>query len=609
MRESQDVYHPGTEPDATESTSLLGAGAQHAENGRDRHEDVPNPLQRTETWVGMEEFEGLPWYKRPSVWWLLWPFAIFTLAFGGTAVPKMNLIISLVCAQYYKEKSLPDPAFPFTPLLPGGDLAKECFDTHIQRSVTTFNLTIGVITGILSAFTAPKLGALSDRYGRKRLLVICSMGGIVGEIITILAANFPDVIHYRWIILGSVFDGLAGSFTAGSVISHAYTSDCTPPSKRSVAFGYLHSCLFIGMSFGPLLTGYFVEWTGSLVSIFYLTLGCHITFISFIWFVIPESLTKSRQRIAREKHALEQARRNPGGVEPTWMTSASQRLAWLPLSKPIGKFIYEIRTTNLFAPLKILFPTGPGSDKLRRNLITLALIDMSIMGAVMGAGPSILMYTEYIFGWRNLQSSQFMSMVSMVRVFILLVIFPCINYWFRVRPAQKARRESGIALVEKNNGADKLDIWILRVALMSDVLGVAGYIFVRTSELFVACAVITAFGGLGSATIQASTTKHVPAERVGQLLGAIGLLHALARIFLPVIFGGLYAVTVGFFPQAFFVLLCSVFVMALSGSFLLRPHVYMEDNETEPGSPIPQIIDPVTGQEIIDEDEIGPGMR
>src|SRR5690606_32140524 len=128
-------------------------------------------------------------------------------------------------------------------------------------------------------------------YGRRRMLIVCSMGGIICETITILAAKFPEMISYRWLLLGYFFDGLTGSFTAGSVLSHAYTSDCTPPSRRSVAIGYLHSCLFTGLALGPLIAGYLVEWTGSLISIFYILLGCHIFFVAFMAFVIPESLS------------------------------------------------------------------------------------------------------------------------------------------------------------------------------------------------------------------------------------------------------------------------------------------------------------------------------
>ena len=399
-------------------------------------------------------------------------------------------------------------------------------------------------------------------------MIICSFGGIINEIITILAAKYPESVPYQWMLLGGFFDGLTGSFTAGSVLSHAYTSDCTPPSKRGVAIGYLHSCLFGGLAFGPLIAGYLVEWTGSLLSIFYVTLACHIFFVVFMGLVIPESLSRKQRLQARAKHARERASAAP---IPEWAGPITSRI---PFGKHVRRAVHSVKTANPLAPLDILFPTGPGNTWLRRNLLILALVDMIILGAAMSAGTVIILYVESMFHWRNLESSRFVSMTSMVRVVTLVGVLPLINYFFRARPAKKRRESSPTPLpvAEKNAGADELDIWILRVALISDVIGITGYVFARSGPVFVACAVVTAFGGLGSATIQAALSKHVPPERVGQLLGAIGLLHSLARVLSPIVFNQLYAATVETFPQAFFVLLASLFVLALGASFFLKPN-------------------------------------
>lgn len=476
-------------------------------------------------------------------------------------------IVDLVCKRYFADKSATDPAYAFVPIVPGADNPQCRADPDVQASVATFTLVISVLTGTLSALTAPKLGSLSDRYGRKRLIVISSFGAIVGEVITILAAKYPDLIHYQWLLIGAFFDGLTGSFTAGSVLSHAYTSDCTPPSKRSVAIGYLHACLFTGLAFGPLIAGYLVEWTGSLLSIFYITLGCHVFFILFLTFAVPESLSIKRQLIARERHAAKIANLAP---PPRWVLNIA---AHIPLGDHMSETIRSAKAANPLSPLSILFPKGSHNAHLRRNFLILAFIDMSLLGAVMGAGTVTILYTGYMFGWGTLESSRYVSMVSMVRVVVLMCVFPVVNYIFRTLPhARRRREEGGPPIVEKNAGADMLDLWVLRSALLSDVIGSVGYIFVRTEPLFVLCAIITGLGGMGSATIQAALTKHVPAERVGGLLGAIGLLHSLARVFSPIAFNGLYAATVKFFPQAFFVLLAGLFTASLAMSSLLRPH-------------------------------------
>lgn len=565
-----DVAHITSSDDLNninETTGLLGAGARTSY-------DEPAPPPRKDSWAGAEEFAGLPWHKRPSVFWLLPPYALFTLAFGGSIVPKLNLIVTLVCDRYFKEKSLQDEHFVFTPVVLGGD-NPQCNIPEVQQNVATFGLVLNVIVGVLSSYTAPKFGSLSDRYGRKKMLALTSAGGVLGEIVTIFTARFPETIHYQWLLLGVVFDGLAGSFTAGSVLSHAYTSDCTPPSKRGVAIGYLHACLYSGLAFGPLIAAYFIKFTGSILSLFYVTVGCHIFFITCVGLIIPESVSKRRQLLARDKHDADTRERDQctrqwaiayQGRRPTnnsfWSLFASPKYAnWLA----------SIRSANPFEPLKVLAPKGLENARARRNLILLALTDMIILGAAMSSGQVTLLYSEYMFGWGNFETSEFMSLVSLVRVLVLLCLFPIINYVFRILPARRRRRESG-SIKESNAGADDLDVWILRFAILSDVVGITGYIFARTPALFMASGVITAFGGMGSATIQSMVSKHVPAERVGSLLGAIGLLHALSRIVAPVILNGVYAATVKTFPQAVFVVITSLFVVVFVLSLMIRPH-------------------------------------
>ena len=470
------------------------------------------------------------------------------------------------------------------PVLLGSD-NPQCNIPGVQREVATFTLVLSVLTGTLSALTAPKLGALSDRYGRKRLMVIASCGAVVNEIITILAAKYPESVPYQWLVLGAFFDGVTGSFTAGSLLSHSYTSDCSPPSRRGVYIGYLHACLFTGLAFGPVLAGYFVKWTGALLSVFYVTLACHIFYICFVYVVAPESLSRKRQRLAREKHRAERAAAADhlrAGLPASLARLAGPRAAGF-LSDTLGAGVWlpALMGANPLAPLRILAPRGPGNRVLRRNIILLAGIDAIIMSTAIGAGTVTVLYSEYMFDWGTLEASQFVSITSLVRVLVLMCILPAVTYIFRIRPMRRRQRQGaglpGTAAsadqhAETNAGADALDVWLLRAALLSDLIGLTGYVFVRTGGLFILCGVVAALGGIGASVTQSSITKHVPAERVGSLLGALGLLHALGRVVSPVLFNGLYAATVESFPQAFFVLLTSIFGLALLASLFVRPH-------------------------------------
>lgn len=459
-------------------------------------------------------------------------------------------IVDLVCQRYFANQTLLHPGQPRTPVDFGRD-NPQCDADGVQKLVSIFLLGMSLCTGLLSAITAPRMGHLSDRYGRRRFLALASAGGVLGELITIMAAKFPQTFDYRWLMLGAVFDGIFGSFTAANIISQSYTSDCTPPSRRAVAIGYVHATLFIGLALGQLLGGFVVKLTGSLVSIFYFCTACHMFFILFVGFVIPESLSIPRQLAAQEKHRKE----NQAHVERhgSWMSS--------------------IRAKNPFVVLKVLYPTGPGSSmRLRINLIALAICDMIIMGSAISAGAVILLYARKFMHWGTFESSIFISSVSFVRVIVLLGIFPFINYFFRIRPAARLRRDSGITPIDSNNGADTLDIWVLRVALVSDIAGYVGYLSARSPKLFFASGMVTAMGGLGSATSQAVITKHVPRDQVGRVLGAVGMLQALVRVVGPILFNGIYAATIETFPQTIFVTLAGIFSFALLCTFLIKPN-------------------------------------
>lgn len=493
------------------------------------------------------------------MYWLIPPFFLFALAVGGIMVPKLNMILTLVCREYYLERSSNDPEFIFAPILLGSENPQCRQNKDVQALATKFILYMTVITGSLSAIMSPRLGAWSDRYGRLKLLTVTSAGAIVGEIITILAATYPETISYRWILVGSVSDGLFGSFTAGMALTHAYAADCTPPPKRAVAFGYFHACLFAGIAIGPLIAALLVRQTGSIIVPFYFALAIHTTFISFVLFVVPESLTKKRQLLAQERHT----------TELHWKHSNPSTT-----NTDGGFALYAfMRNINMFEPLKILYPTGPGtSTALRTNLILLSAVDTIIFGVAMGAMGVVVYYLGLQFDWGTPEISVFTSLVNCFRVSALIIVLPLLNYVIRTRKANRQRRESGFAAPIPNSGSDTLDLSIIRGAVLLEVLGYAGYAASRQQGMFVLSGILASLGGIGSPTLQSALTKHVPHDRVGQLLGATGLLHACARVVCPLIFSGIYAGTVGTFPQAVFCVLTGCFVVAFVCSWFIRPN-------------------------------------
>lgn len=382
------------------------------------------------------------------------------------------------------------------------------------------------------------------------MISLCVFATTVSEIITVIVAARPEYISVNVLLIGAVLDGLGGSFTCALALVHSYGSDCTAPGKRSVVFGYFHGVLFTGIAAGPFLAAFVIKRTGNVLFFFYLALGFHFLFFLAVFLVVPESLSKERQQMAREKH------RERSHKEDTRRFS-----------------LRSLNPLNLVTPLSILMPAvgrpsalfqnrHGASQALRRNIILLCAIDTATFGVAMGTSQVIVIYAEYMFGWGNVESSVFVSVVNTVRVINLFLVLPIVSRFFVGQP----QRAGGIP------GSTKLDIVLIRLSVFLDLLGYIGYAAAMHGSVMVLAGVITALGGMGSPSLQSSLTKHVPPDRIGQMLGATGLLHALARIAAPTVLNLLYSLTVGRFTPTIFVCLASVFGVAFLLSFFIRPH-------------------------------------
>ncbi len=149
-----------------------------------------------------------------------------------------------------------------------------------------FGLFISVYS-FIQFFASPILGSLSDRYGRRPILLVSLLGAGLDYI---LMAFAPQL----WVLfLGRVISGLTG---ASMTVASAYMADISNDKNRSANFGMIGAAWGLGFVIGPALGGVLGSFGWRIP--FYAAAGMNI--INFAWglFVLPESLPeKSRRQI------------------------------------------------------------------------------------------------------------------------------------------------------------------------------------------------------------------------------------------------------------------------------------------------------------------------
>lgn len=136
-----------------------------------------------------------------------------------------------------------------------------------------------VTFGLAQFFAMPVLGALSDRYGRRPLLLLSIFGLGIAYLVT--ATTHSLII----LLLSRV---LSGATSASFTVANAYVADITTPENRSKGFGAIGAAFGIGFIFGPMIGGLLASHDLRLP--FWVAAGLSLTNWLYGFFVLPESL-------------------------------------------------------------------------------------------------------------------------------------------------------------------------------------------------------------------------------------------------------------------------------------------------------------------------------
>ena len=139
----------------------------------------------------------------------------------------------------------------------------------------------GTVFAVMQFFCSPIIGSLSDRYGRRPVVLLSNFGLGLDYL---LMAWAPAL---NWLFLGRVISGITSSSIPTAM---AYMADVTPRERRAAAFGMLNAAFGIGFVLGPAVGGLLGNINPRLP--FWVAGGLSLINGLYGLFVLPESLSK-----------------------------------------------------------------------------------------------------------------------------------------------------------------------------------------------------------------------------------------------------------------------------------------------------------------------------
>jgi DHA1 family tetracycline resistance protein-like MFS transporter len=160
-------------------------------------------------------------------------------------------------------------------VLVGGDTA------HAASMVGVF----GTTWALMQFLAAPVLGSLSDRLGRRPVLLLSCLGLGLDYVFMALAPSLG------WLLVGRVVSGVTSASFSTAL---AYISDVTPPERRAASFGLMGAAFGAGFVLGPATGGLLAGISPR--APFWLAAALALLNVLYGWFVLPESLPREHRR-------------------------------------------------------------------------------------------------------------------------------------------------------------------------------------------------------------------------------------------------------------------------------------------------------------------------
>ena len=167
----------------------------------------------------------------------------------------------------------------------------------VQAEASIVHLGIVLSASVPSIFMALLLGAWSDKVGRKIIMILPIIGGLV-DTIFILITMYTNLPVYL-LFVGSFVNGFCGFFTTMILAVFSYVADITEESRRALRLGILEAIAFISGMISHLTSGWWIKHLG-FKSPYWLILTLHSCNLLYVIFVLPETVKQPEKKTVKD---------------------------------------------------------------------------------------------------------------------------------------------------------------------------------------------------------------------------------------------------------------------------------------------------------------------
>ncbi|KAI9271443.1 major facilitator superfamily domain-containing protein [Sporodiniella umbellata] len=478
--------------------------------------------------------------RKPSIWQIIVPVFFIAFSFTASMAPKVEALSLIFCYKYYlaKEDTIEIPW-------------DNCNIPAVQSLVSEATSLIVFLSYGSTMLLASTYGSLSDRKGRRPVLVTSLIGSIFPYVALILTLRYFSVFDVYLIFISNIIRGLMAGESVLVATANAYLTDCTTPANRTLAFSYFSAVLFLGSATGPVFGSFIIKKTDSIFCLFYIIIAIQIALVMYTALFLTESNVDRKNKV-------------------------------------VTKLTF-LQNINVFSAFSVFFRT-PLKHANRWTLPVLTLVQVML---TMVALPPVLLYAMLKFNWTAYEGGFFISATSVMNVVTMLIVLPVLTKFFHkiipisnkagsTEDLQKAScpvEAEKIELKYDPSHSIQVNVAVIRTGLLLKTASFIALGLVTTSGGYLIAGAAEGLGSLCPPSIQSLMTTLVDPSHTGELWGALATLEALAVVVSQFLFNYIYSATVNTMPA--FVFFCCAGIVGVSAifTFFIRPAEKVPDQE------------------------------